>query len=97
MIAKGTGACSAHDSCSASCYKVRHINQHRKVSATSKPLEALCFCLPATTVCPSFAGYDSINGSLPVPTHVPTTFWAFTPAGNPAFPHVPPAQKLADI
>ncbi|KAL0046900.1 hypothetical protein WJX82_001192 [Trebouxia sp. C0006] len=43
------------------------------------------------------AGYDSINGSVPVPTHVPTTFWAFTPAGNPAFPHAPPAQKLTDI
>ncbi|DBA77714.1 TPA: hypothetical protein ACH3X2_008409 [Trebouxia sp. C0005] len=43
------------------------------------------------------AGYDSINGSVPVPTHVPTTFWAFTPAGNPAFPHAPPAQKLANV
>jgi len=53
--------------------------------------------LAAKTVCPFFAGYDSINGSVPVPTHVPTTFWAFTPAGNPDFPHAPPAQKLADI
>jgi len=51
----------------------------------------------ATTVCPSFAGYDTINGSVAAPTHVPTTFWAFTPAGNPAFPHAPPTQKLADI
>ena len=65
--------------------------------AASKPSEALNFVLAAKTVCPSFAGYDSINGSVAVPTQVPTTFWAFTPAGNPAFPHAPPAQKLADI
>ena len=42
-------------------------------------------------------GYDSINGSVAVPTQVPTPFWAFTPAGNPAFPNAPPAQKLADL
>ena len=65
--------------------------------AASKPLEALEVCFGSKTVCPSFAGYDSINGSVAVPTQVPTTFWAFTPAGNPAFPHAPPAQKLADI
>ncbi|KAL0039035.1 hypothetical protein WJX77_005774 [Trebouxia sp. C0004] len=43
------------------------------------------------------AGYDTINGSAAAPTNVPTTFWAFTPAGNPAFPHAPPTQKLVDI
>ena len=44
-----------------------------------------------------FAGYPFSSGSNPMPVDVQTSFWAFTPAGNPDFPDAPLAQKLADF